>query len=344
MDAGSSAHTECFYASGIDYLRITNSHFYRCAVMDVFITRYLGTDIDAQHGWIENNVFEKPSSKLGKVGSGYAFHFRNGPVEPAPDLYDWDFRYNTFAGPLSLGDSANVVQPSGLRVTGNISLAGATCRTTNSTYSFNVYAGGTCGGSNELASTASALNAGFVGPTVQEGDAGNNFRLALGSPATDKGNIGTYPSTDQDGYGRYVGLKPDAGAFEYGAVPSSGAIPPNTTITTSPTTSTPVTRGVPAPGAAISTNVCVGRAAGKRTLVVRGVVRNRQANRRTRLSGRVRRERRRRSIARLRVSVRRAGRLALRRRSSGVFAAGSFTSRCGCRAGRSASRQVVRCG
>ncbi len=243
LDAGSGAHTECLYASGIDYLRITNSHFYRCSVMDVFITRWSGTSTDPQHGWIENNVFEKPWSTTGKVGSGYAFHFRNGG-EPAPDIYDWDFRNNTFAGPLSFGtQSENVVQPSGLRVTGNIFLAGASCRTTNSTFANNIYAGGTCGGSGEIASTASALNAGFVGPTTQ-GDAGNNFRLTLGSPALDQGNIANYPATDQDGRARYVGVKPDLGAFEYGAIAGPDTTPPNTTITASPSSSTSTSASV----------------------------------------------------------------------------------------------------
>ena len=84
-------------------LTLKRNHFYRCAIMDVFIT---GSAV-ANGGYIENNVFEKPSP------GSLAFHFRNGPTDPSPDPNNWDFRYNTFVGPLSLA-SENPVGPGGV--------------------------------------------------------------------------------------------------------------------------------------------------------------------------------------------------------------------------------------
>ena len=77
-------------------LTLKRNHFYHCAVMDVFIT---GNAV-ANGGYIENNVFEKPWEPR-QIPTGLAFHFRNGG-RPSPDPSNWDFRYNTFVGPLSI--------------------------------------------------------------------------------------------------------------------------------------------------------------------------------------------------------------------------------------------------
>ena len=97
LRAGSGAHTECMYAWSVTNLTLKRNHFYHCSVMDVFIT---GSDV-SNGGYIENNVFEKPWSTTGQLGDGLAFHFRNGG-DPSPDPNNWDFRYNTFVGPLSI--------------------------------------------------------------------------------------------------------------------------------------------------------------------------------------------------------------------------------------------------
>ena len=86
--------------------------------MDVFIT---GSAV-SNGGYIENNVFEQPWSSTGQLGGGLAFHFRNGG-DPSPDPNNWDFRYNTFVGPLSISGE-NPVGSGGMRVIGNVFLAG----------------------------------------------------------------------------------------------------------------------------------------------------------------------------------------------------------------------------
>ena len=214
LDAGSSAHTECLYAQGINNLRITNSHFYRCAVMDVFITRWTGTSVDAVGGYIENNIFEAPLSAGNTCCAGNAFHFRNGS-EPAPDIDNWDFRYNVFAGALSFGDGGNVIRGGGLRVVGNVFLSSSACKS-GATYAYNVHGDGSgCGGSGELNSNSNTIRAGYAG-YVGSTASNNNWQLTATSVLIDKGNPNSYPSTDRAGRSRPSGNAPDAGPYEHG--------------------------------------------------------------------------------------------------------------------------------
>ena len=116
--------------------------------MDVFIT---GSDV-ANGGLVENNVFEKPWSSTGQISnSAYAFHFRNGG-SPSPDPSNWDFRYNTFVGPLSITTGENPVGSGGMRVIGNLFLSGAPCGHANATYSYNAFVSGGCGSNNVVTS------------------------------------------------------------------------------------------------------------------------------------------------------------------------------------------------
>jgi hypothetical protein len=46
--------------------------------------------------------------------------------------------------------------------------------------------------------------------------------LQSGSPGIDAGDSGDFPSPDKAGNTRYVGLGPDAGAFEFGATGGGG--------------------------------------------------------------------------------------------------------------------------
>ena len=71
------------------------------------------------------------------------FHFRNGG-DPSPDPNNWDFRYNTFVGPLSISDE-NPVGSGGMRVIGNVFLAGVVVRKANTTYGYNAFVSGGCG-------------------------------------------------------------------------------------------------------------------------------------------------------------------------------------------------------
>ena len=118
---GSAAHTECIYAWNVTNLTLRRNHFYHCSVMDVFIT---GSSV-ANGGLVENNMFEKPWENTGVISnSAYAFHFRTG-CPPTPDPNNWDFRYNTFVGPLSISTDANPVGAGGMRVIGNVFLSGS---------------------------------------------------------------------------------------------------------------------------------------------------------------------------------------------------------------------------
>ena len=98
LPSGSGSHTECMYAQSVTNLTLKRNHFYHCSVMDVFIT---GSGV-ANGGYVENNVFEKPWMSTGVISnSALAFQFRNGG-DPSPDPSNWDFRYNTFVGPLNI--------------------------------------------------------------------------------------------------------------------------------------------------------------------------------------------------------------------------------------------------
>ena len=205
LDSGSGAHTECLYAWRVTNLTLKRNHFWHCSVMDVFIT---GGDV-ANGGFVENNVFEKPWESTGRISnSAFAFHFRNGS-DPSPDPNDWDFRYNTFLGPLSVTTNENPVGPGGMRVTGNLFLAGSPCGHANATYSYNAFVSGGCG-SNNIVNSASVYLLGFVSVT----DPGN-FALLAASVLRDKGNPSNYPAVDRAGNSRPVGAAPDIGAYEF---------------------------------------------------------------------------------------------------------------------------------
>ena len=205
LTAGSGAHTECLYAWNVTNLTLKRNHFWHCGVMDVFIT---GSDV-ANGGLVENNVFEKPWESTGRISnSAFAFHFRNGG-NPSPDPSNWDFRYNTFLGPLSITPDENPVGSGGMRVIGNLFLAGSPCGHANATYSYNAFVSGGCG-SNNIVNSAAVYLLGFI----STGDPGN-FMLLAASVLRDKGNPSNYPSVDRAGNSRPVGAAPDIGAYEF---------------------------------------------------------------------------------------------------------------------------------
>jgi Right handed beta helix region/Fibronectin type III domain len=194
LRSGSGAHTECMYAWEVTRLTLKRNHFYDCAIMDVFIT---GGAV-SNGGYVENNVFEKPST------GGLAFHFRNGG-NPSPDPNDWDFRYNTFAGPLSISGE-NPVGSGGMRVIGNAFLDAETpCGAPNSTFSYNAFVSRPCG-SNSMTHPLSVYQAGLS----------NLFGLLAASVLRDKGNPSSFPSIDRSGKKRPAGGAPDIGAYEFG--------------------------------------------------------------------------------------------------------------------------------
>ena len=135
-----------------------------------------------------------------------AFHFRNGG-DPSPDPSNWDFRYNTFVGPLSIS-SENPVGSGGMRVVGNVFLADAPCGKSNTTYAYNAFVSGGCGTGSTTNSLAT-YQAGFTAP----GDNGD-YSLKSGSVLREKGDRSSYPTQDMAGTSRYVGAGPDIGAYE----------------------------------------------------------------------------------------------------------------------------------
>jgi hypothetical protein len=137
-----------------------------------------------------------------------AFHFRNGG-DPSPDPDDWDFRYNTFVGPLSVSDE-NPVGSGGMRVVGNVFLADAPCGLANTTYAYNAFVSGACG-SNSLTASLASVQAGFMAPS--SGGPGD-YRLRSDSVLRDRGNPADYPVEDAAGTARYSGGAPDLGAYE----------------------------------------------------------------------------------------------------------------------------------
>ena len=164
--------------------------------MDVFIT---GSDV-SNGGYIENNVFEHPSHRARQI----AFHFRNGG-DPSPDPNNWDFRYNTFVGPLSIS-SENPVGSGGMRVIGNVFLDAETpCGKANTTYSYNAFVSGACG-TNSITNPLSTYQTGFIP---------GNYTLTSTSVLRDKGSPTNYPSNDINGTARYTGTAPDIGADEF---------------------------------------------------------------------------------------------------------------------------------
>ncbi len=213
LPGGSGNHTECIYAQGVVGLTIRRSHFYRCAVFDVFVTMSQfspeGSDLT-----LENNVFEAPTTFANQCCSAYSVLLRGAEPDDgnSPSIADWDIRYNTFEGGLSLGvEPANPIADGGLRVVGNALMAGATCRE-GGTYTHNVYGGETCSGEAEVSSTADRIKAGMVGPT-RCCEAGNNYRLNKGSVLIDQGDPADRPKLDASGT-RAAGQAPDAGADE----------------------------------------------------------------------------------------------------------------------------------
>ena len=187
------------YVWQVTNLTLKRNHFYHCSIMDVFITG----DAVSNGGYVENNVFEKPWS------GGNAFHFRNGG-DPSPDPNNWDFRYNTFVGALSVSSSENPVGSGGMRVIGNVFLSDDPCGEPNTTYAYNAFVTGFGCGTNRITNSLSTYLAGFTS-TADPG----TYSLKSTSVLIDKGNPSIYPSIDNVGAARFWGATADLGAYEY---------------------------------------------------------------------------------------------------------------------------------
>ena len=127
---------------------------------------------------------------------------------PSPDPSNWDFRYNTFVGPLSIS-SENPVGSGGMRVIGNVFLSGNPCGLANTTYDYNAFVTGSGCGTHAITNSLATYLGGFT----STGDPGT-YSLGSGSVLRDKGSPSSYPSQDLAGRVRYGGAAPDLGAYE----------------------------------------------------------------------------------------------------------------------------------
>ncbi len=92
--------------------------------------------------------------------SALAFQFRNGG-DPSPDPSNWDFRYNTFVGPLNIS-SENPVGSGGMRVIGNVFLSGNSCGLANTTYDYNAFVTGSGCGTHAITNSLATYLGGFT--------------------------------------------------------------------------------------------------------------------------------------------------------------------------------------
>jgi hypothetical protein len=210
--SGDEPHTECLFAQSVSEITFTRNRVYRCNAQGMFFT---GSGNPS--GLIENNYFGRTCDDVDTSCDDphlapNALHFRNGG-EPSPSPDDMDIRYNTFRGNLSLTNSENAPTANGLRVTGNVFLAGVPCSLSNTTYSYNAHISSSCGGTGTI-TNASLLSNSFVDPSDFAAD-GGDWNLLTGSPLKNAGNTGSFPTLDLAGATRYDGSAPDIGAYEF---------------------------------------------------------------------------------------------------------------------------------
>lgn len=217
-DPGGDPHTECMWSNGTSNVTISRTKFWRCAVMDVFITGWDGNTYS--DGWtVENSFFGRPcgdneSPHTCDSALGNAFHFRSGAgteVDPAPIPSGWVIRHNTFRGNLSINSGGS--PPIANVIKGNAFANTAACGVTNTTYSYNAHISGSCGGTGTI-TNASLLSNSFTDPSDLAAG-GGDWSLLTGSPLKNAGNTADHPTLDLLGISRYLGSAPDIGAYEF---------------------------------------------------------------------------------------------------------------------------------
>jgi hypothetical protein len=212
-------HNECVYALDVTGMTVRNSHFYNCATMDLFFT--YGTwwnpkPPDYTDVTIENNIFEH-STRPNPAEWHYYSLYVGLTGDGGGPLTNWVVRYNTFEIPAQVdGDRPSV---SGSRWVGNL---GSWNCVSGVTYSYNV--GKRCGGTDKQVNPASSSRT-SVAPFGWTNPLGHDYTLKAGSPAIDAGDPADTPGTDRRGWARDG--RPDAGAYEFGAVGPPGPVTGN---------------------------------------------------------------------------------------------------------------------
>ena len=194
------------YVNDVTNLTLKRNHFYHCSVMDVFIT---GGSVHPPAATSRTTSSRsRGRTPASSRNTALAFQFRNGG-NPSPDPSNWDFRYNTFVGPLSITPAENPVGPGGMRVIGNVFLSGDPCGLSNTTYDYNAFVTGRAAARTRSPTASPPTSPASLNP----GDPGNYSLKPAASSAT-RATPANYPSKDRTGASRYTGDAPDLGAYE----------------------------------------------------------------------------------------------------------------------------------
>jgi hypothetical protein len=196
----SATHTECLMVNDVQGMIIRNSIFRNCGYFGVMIS-HLFADVSPRDVTLENNVFEHTVQWNGERAP---FSMLVGPI----NAVNFVFRNNTFETPPTFNQTTFTGTS---KMVGNLGAMTGSC--SPMAYSRNVWTATTCGSTDKKNSAAVSQ---FVNP------AAHDFHLKSGAAAIDAGDKADYPATDRGGNGRFVGAAPDAGAYEYGAGPSTG--------------------------------------------------------------------------------------------------------------------------
>jgi len=218
----SDVHNECVYALDVNGLTIRNSHFYNCATMDVFFTYGTWwTPKPPAYGGVtlENNIFEHSTKAPNPNDWHYYSLYIGWTGDGGGPLSNWVVRNNSFE--ISAFVDPDHSAATGSRWVGN--LGSWDCHA-GMAYAGNV--GRKCSAADKQVSPASSSRT-AAAPFGWADPAAHDFRLNAGSPAIGAAVPTDAPATDRRGFAR--DSRPDAGAYEYGAVgpPGPGSQPPS---------------------------------------------------------------------------------------------------------------------
>lgn len=196
VPSGSSTHSQCIYVAGTQGMTIRRSHFYNCAIFDIFQSGDVDTTTDML---IENNVLEAPRLQGGGCCAYFTVRFAWGVPERVTlrnnsSEHQMDFRL----GAVNSKVVGNTIQSGmdcadGVRFSHNVVTKTRPCSPTDRR----------------------------VGSIGYRDPDHHDFRLVSGSPAIDAGDAADHPATDIDGLGRRGA--PDAGAYEFNGIRRGGS-------------------------------------------------------------------------------------------------------------------------
>jgi hypothetical protein len=198
VPSGSSTHSQCIYVAGTQGMTVRRSHFYNCAIFDIFQSGDVDTTTDML---IENNVFEAPRLQGGDCCAYFTVRFAWGVPQRVvlrnnSSEHQMDFRLGAVASKV-VGNTiqSGIDCADGVRFSHNVVTKTSPCSPTDRR----------------------------VGSIGYRDPARHDFELKSGSPAIDAGDPADHPPTDIEGLGRRG--RPDAGAYEYNGIRHGGGGP-----------------------------------------------------------------------------------------------------------------------